>query len=264
MPGSFPRPSVVKVPQEAAGDQTYLDLLVACGAYYNAVLDPVTQNPIGPLVGYSGRYHDEASNQNPQYVGYCYFNLARLEQHPHVEAFFAAGLARLVKESFPTLHGIVSVPDGGTILGYGVAGQLPDVWFVGMQKKTVELATATTKEQTKLVLGRHEIIGENMQVVLCEDLVNNFSTTDKAIETVEGAGARVVGLICGLNRSEKTDYNGLPVVSLVHKPTPQFRQDDPAVVEHIEAVGFLGDVKPNWATVAKAMAKAKARGIKID
>lgn len=263
MQDSFPRPSVVKVPQEAAGDQTYLDLLVACGAYYNAVLDPVTQNPIGPLVGYSGRYHDEASNQDLQYVGYRYFNLARLEQYPHVEVFFAAGLARLVKESFPILHGIVSVPDGGTILGYGVAGQL-DIWFVGMQKKTVELATATAKEQTKLALGRHEIIDEDMHVVLCEDLVNNFSTTDKAIETVENAGARVVGFICGLNRSEKTDYNGLPVVSLVHKPTAQYRQDDPAVTKHIEAVGFLKDVKPNWATAAKAMAEAEARGIKID
>lgn len=263
MQNSFPRPSTVDIPSEATGMEAYLDLLVRCGAYYNAVIDPSTQNPIGPLVGYSGRYRDEASNQDLQYVGYRYFNLARLEQYPRVEAFFAAGLARLVKENFPVLHGIVSVPDGGTILGYGVANQL-DVWFVGMQKKTVELATASTKEKTKLALGRHEIIDENMQVVLCEDLINNFSTTDKAIETVEKANAQVVGFICGLNRSERTDYNGLPVVALVHKPTPQFRQDDPAVTKHIEAVGFLKDVKPNWTTLAKAMAKAKENNIKID
>ncbi len=263
MSDSLLRPSMVGVSQEAAGDETYLDLLVRCGAYYNAVIDPETQNPIGPLVGYSGQYYDETSRRNLQYVGYRYFNLARLEQYPQVEAFFAAGLARLVKESFPTLHGIVSVPDGGTILGSGVAGQL-DVWFIGMQKKTVKLATATAKEQTSLVFGRHEIVEKNMQVVLCEDLVNNFSTTDKAIEIVKLAGAQVVGIICGFNRSEITEYKRLPVVSLVHKPTPQFRQDDRAVVRHIEAVGILKNVKPNWSSMAKAMAEAEAPGIKID
>lgn len=264
----FVRPSqlLIRVPRLRHEDQVYLDLLRACGGYYHAVLDPKTELPIGSLVGYSGTYEVEGSGEKRQYVGYVYYNLATLEQYPPVADLFAQGLAGMVKQALTGVTCVVGVPDGGNILAQNTARHL-DVMYAGMQKKVIELETKTTKEKTKLVLGRHSI-QPGMDVVLCEDLVNNFSTTDKAIAVVEEAGARVIGFICGVNRSEDgvREYHGLPVISLVFRPTPQYRQEEESnsvVAYHLKMVGFLTDVKPNWATVAKAMADAEARGIKI-
>jgi hypothetical protein len=74
---------------------------------------------------------------------------------------------------------------------------------------------------------------------------------------VQATGAQVVGIICGLNRSEKVEYEGLPVVSLVYLPTPQYMQDDPAVASYIQDV--VWDVKPNWPRLKQVMAEHAAQ-----
>jgi len=253
----------VKLPtQFPYSDATYLDLLRQCGGYYKAVIDPGTNLPIGPMVAYSGTYGIEGGKR--QYVGYAYYNCAMLEQHPAVARAFVRGLASIVlSRQLPEFQCVVGVPDGGLIVGQNTALVL-EKHYAGLQKKVVEVGTPTTKEKTELVFARHGI-DAGMRVVLCEDLINNFSTTDKAIQVVEKAGGEVVGLIALINRSwpARNDYNGLPAVVLLERPTPQFKQEDPEVVEHLKAVGFLPDVKPSWTVVAEAMAKAEARGVKI-
>jgi orotate phosphoribosyltransferase len=244
-------------------EETYLGLLRRCGGYYKAVIDPGTNLPIGPMVAYSGTYDIEGGKR--QYVGYVYYNCATLEQHPAVARVFAQGLASVVlSRQLPEFQCIVGVPDGGLIVAQNTAYAL-EKHYAGLQKKVVEVGTPTTKEKTKLVFARHGI-DAGMRVVLCEDLINNFSTTDKAIQVVQAAGGEVVGLIALINRSwpARNDYNGLPAVVLLERPTPQFKQEDPDVVKHLEAVNFLPDVKPSWAVVEKAMTDAQARGIKIE
>lgn len=249
----FERPNWRVVVPVRRSDEEYLSVLKSCGGYYNVPM--VSDQPCGQLVAYSGRYLD--GDRQLQYVGFRYFNLATLEQFPHAAELFACGLAEAVRTALSDLDCIVGVPDGGTIIGHNTARHL-DVMFVGLQKKVVALATETSKEQTKLTLGRHDI-ESGMRAGITEDLVNNFSTTDKAIEVVEATGAKVVGIICGLNRSDKTEFNGLPVISLVHLPTPQYRQDDPAVAPFIEKPGVVWDVKPNWPSLLQVMAEHATR-----
>lgn len=233
--------------------EEYLQILHDCGGFYEAPEDSAG-NLLGPLVGYSGRYKDETTGQSLQFVGTRYFNLAKLEQRPIKLDLFAADLADSIRERGDLdIDCIVGVPEGGLILGHHTAYHLT-AGYAGLQKKIVVLGTDTSKEQTQLVLGRHDV-DAGMRVALCEDLVNNFSTTDKAIAVVEATGAVVVSLVCGLNRSERTEYNGLPVVSLVHLPTPQYQQDNPRVAPYLENPGVVWDVKPNWARLVQAMAE---------
>lgn len=241
-------------------DEVYLAALRDCGGYYNAPVDP-QGTVLGPLVAYSGRYKVEGSDEERQWLGFRYFNLAMLEQYPHVAELFASGLAAVVQAAIPKLDCIVGVPDGGLIIGHNTARHL-DVMYAGMQKKVVALATETSKEQTKLTLGRHNI-EPGMLLGIGEDLTNNFSTTEKAIETAEATGGKVVAIICGLNRSQATEYNGLPVISLVHLPTPEYKQDDTMVAPWIEQPGVVWDVKPNWPQLKQTMDEAQARGIPI-
>lgn len=233
-------------------NQRYLKMLHDCDGFYETPMNSKGR-PLGPFVGYSGRYTDEATGQQLQYVGTRYFNLAKLEEYPKRMSQFAEDLTTLIKQAGLIVDCIVGVPEGGLILGYTTADFLA-VRYAGLQKQITALATDTTKAQTQLVFGRHEV-ETGMRVALCEDLVNNFSTTDKAIAAVEAAGAVVVALVCGLNRSEHTEYNGLPVVSVVHLPTPQYRQDNPLVAPYLESPGVVWDVKPRWAELRQAMAE---------
>lgn len=253
----FLRPSQrIIVPVRLAPSE-YLEVLKECGGYYKA---PVREGqPIGPLVGYSGKYAD--GDAQKQFVGFRYFNLATLEQNPNAADLFARGLASKVLEELEQPDCIIGVPGGGLIIGHNTARYL-DALYAGLEKKITALATESSKEQTKLTLGRHDI-EPGMRAVLCEDLVNNFSTTDKAIEVAEAAGVHVVGIICGMNRSKADSYNDLPVVSLVHVPTPQFKQSDPEVAPYIENPGVVWDVKPEWPRLKQVMADAAALGIPI-
>jgi orotidine-5'-phosphate decarboxylase len=253
----FKRPSQhIAIPVRRSSEE-YLEVLRGCNGYYST---PIKDGqPLGPLVGYSGKYTE--GDRQLQYVGFRYFNLAKLEQYPNAAELFAKGLAAVVLEELEHPDCVVGVPEGGKIIGHNTARYL-DSLYVGLEKKTVTLATETSKEQTKLTLGRHDV-EPGMRVVLCEDLVNNFSTTDKAIQAVEAAGAQVVGIICGMNRSNRVDYNGLPVVSLVHLPTPQYMQSDHEVAAFIENPGVVWDVKPEWSRLEQIMADALGQGVPI-
>lgn len=253
----FARPSQKIVIPDRRLPSEYLEALKECGGYYNTPM--LEGQPLGPLVGYSGKYTE--GDTQLQFVGFRYFNLATLEQYPNAADLFARGLASKVLEELENPDCIIGVPGGGMIIGHNTARYL-DALYAGLEKKIVALATETSKEQTKLTLGRHDI-ESGMRVVLCEDLVNNFSTTDKAIEVVEAAGAHVVGIICGMNRSPNDEYRDLPVVSLVHVPTPQFKQSDSEVTAFIENPGVVRDVKPEWPRLKQIMADAQARGVPI-
>lgn len=238
-----------KLPSEDA----LLAALCHSPGYYETPLD-TEGKPLGPLVGYSGRYEDETTGRELQYVGFRYFNLAQLEQYPPWTEFFAHYLAIAAFSGYLwPLDYVVGVPEGGLIIGNITARHLVLVRYAGLQKRVVALTTGTSKERTELALGRHDI-ESGARVVLCEDVVNNFSTTDKAIEVVQAAGAQVVGIVCVLNRSDRTEYKGLSVVSLIHLPTPQFRQDDPRVAPYLENPGVVWDVKSNWPLLMQAMA----------
>jgi len=156
--------------------------------------------------------------------------------------------------------------------------------FVGMPMGGIVLATHLAlqkhgsrgifaeKAGEELVLKRHDL-NPGDQAVIVEDVCNNFSTTTKAVNLIKKAGAEVIAVACFLNRSEKTALNlyanpfwpkekpdiVLPVISLVHKPFPQYEQEDSAVADDVVAGNVVWKPKHEWDKLSGAMALPKVQ-----
>lgn len=222
-----------------------LGILFHCGGYYNAP-------PSGPLVGYAGRYEADGEVMK-QYVGKVYFNVAAVEQRPQFLYSVAIMLAEKLRQQFPGagVDQLIAAPMGGILLA-GFTAYVMKMRVGFLETKVTALATETAREESKLVLARHEIIAGD-PVVLVEDVCNNFSTIGKAKAVIEAAGGRLVGIACFLNRSAQKEWEGLPVISLVDQPTEQYRQEDEAVRAEIEAGNVVWKPKADWPRLMEAM-----------
>lgn len=230
-----------------------LETLKRCQGYYKCPEAPEGKL-LGPLVGYVGRYDDGQGNMK-QYVGKVYYNFARAEQYPHVLEHFARGLAHRLAQTV-AFDLVVGTPMGGILIA-GDVSRLTDSRRIFCEKKTVAPDSAAGREVTKLVVERHEI-RHGDRVVVCEDLVNNLSTTEQVKALIEEHGGTLVAIACVLNRSphcyfSAADAREIPIVSLLHLPTEQFRQDDPKVAFYIEAGQVLWKPKHRWAELKAAM-----------
>ncbi len=211
---------------------------------------------LGPLVGYAGRYTDNEGNQK-QYVGKVYFNFAQGEQNCDFRANCADLLVAPVQKAFyeDTIDCVIGLPMGGIMLAVEL-GDLLLCDTIFAEKKILSLATKTERKKSQLVIQRHNLPRES-RVLLVEDVVNNFSTTQEAIELLELMDCDVVGIACAINRSANDHVHLLnrvwPVASVVHQPTQQFRQDDPAVAEYIKAGQIVWKPKNEWARLQAAM-----------
>jgi orotate phosphoribosyltransferase len=214
-----------------------LKTLHSCGGYYSC---PKTSDGkrIGPLVGYAGRY-DAADGTKKQWVGDVYANFAKAEEYPFVLQNFAEQI--LLDSQLYYIDVFCGAPLGGYDFAETL-GLVNDRRAIKAEKKVIALATENSREESKLVFGRHEVKpGDDVAIV--EDVCNNFSTTNKLISLIEESGGKVTAIICLLNRSLDvgsvylpTGSGGdiIPVVSLVRMPIPEFKQDDPAVEEDIK------------------------------
>lgn len=239
--------------------------LHACGGYYICPEGP-NGELLGPLVGYAGTYPDENDRdengqpKNKQFVGKVYYNFAKAENYPVVLRHYARKLAAAIREAFPKgIDVVMAMPIGGIVVGAMLSEEL-DCRFIQAEKEVTAVKTATAREQSILKLDRHELEPDD-RVLLGEDVCNNFSTTQKGIELVEQAGAEVVGLTCLLNRSQQTTYGFSKVISMLHIPTEQFRQDNPVVAAHVAArqVEWKPKKKTSWPVLMAAMAAAAAK-----
>lgn len=225
--------------------------LELCGGYYECPKDK-EGNRRGPLVGYAGTYRGNDGHTS-NFVGEVYFNFAKVEEVPHALAWFAAELGINIRVACPGVDHVLAAPMGGVALGSWVAAGL-DVRFVFAEKKVVELPTATSRGKSILVLDRHEIAPDSW-VAISEDVTNNFSTTAELVGLVEKAGARVGVIATAFNRSELTEWNGIPVVSVARIPTRQYRQDDPYVIADVETLNVVMKPKDSWSLLMEAMGR---------
>ena len=228
-----------------------LEILHECGGYYECPRDS-NGNRIAPLVGYAGTYTaDDGKVKN--YVGDKYYNFAMAEQYPKVYSAYALRLCVKVGISNSIDLTMASVMLGAPMGGILFAGALAQSWgtrVIFCEKKIRALATADKREDSELVLGRHEVRKDD-NVIIVEDVCNNFSTTEKVIELIEHSGATAIAVTCILNRAVEENYerkNGqkIPVVSLVHSPTRQYKQEDPEVCEHIRKGNLVLKPKNEW------------------
>jgi orotate phosphoribosyltransferase len=193
------------------------------------------------------------------YVGFTYFNIAKIEQDPKARKYFVDVLADNIKYQVncPTI--IVGAPMGGLIL----ATTLADAFFCDMaffEKKVTRLADPKNhlKEESSLIFNRHEI-NRGDSIILFEDLVNNFSTTKKMLDFIVSKGARVTAIACIVNRSPHgcDSFEGIPVISVIHIPTAEYKQTDSEVKDLIESGKIVYKPKAEWPRLKKSMEDRK-------
>jgi hypothetical protein len=220
-------------------------------AYYKRVGD-------GPLAGYAATYDLE---KKKHWVGDVYFNFARLERHTPVLRWAACGITAKAEArgiDLSRFH-FCGAPEGGKGLANQLASLHDGQWFFPEKIVTAE-ATAEGRAQSDMGWGRHEP-DPDFPVAVVEDTSNNMSTPDK-LEAI--LGDRLQVMLCVLNRSfgdkaveeSYTLKSGrtIPVIALVRKPIPQFKQDDPEVAELVKAGNVEWEMKKNWKRVVPYLA----------
>jgi len=251
----------MKMPELWCDVELPLSIVARCGGYYECPKDDNGKR-LGPLVGYAGK-----DAQGRQKVGDVYINFAKVEQWPAL----VTGFAHLLKDELENRFDgqrldseklvFVGMPMGGIVLATHLALQ-----------KHGSRGIFAEKAGEELVLKRHDL-NPGDQAVIVEDVCNNFSTTTKAVNLIKKAGAEVIAVACFLNRSEKTALNlyanpfwpkekpdiVLPVISLVHKPFPQYEQEDSAVADDVVAGNVVWKPKHEWDKLSGAMALPKVQ-----
>lgn len=241
-----------KLVEVVPGD--YKEILRRCGGFYECPKDSYGKR-LGPLVGYAGTYTEEGTSEKRQYVGDIYCNFAMAEEFPQVMAYFAEVLAEKIRAQLGQIDYVLAAPMGGITLAVHLAERL-DCRYVFAEKKVTALASKDLRQQETMQLVRHQI-DPGSNVLLIEDVCNNFSTTGQLVDLVSKAGSEMVGVACALSYSEKTEFNhsglDIPVIAMWRMAMRQYRQDDPEVVEDMEKGNFVLKPKNEWARLMDAM-----------
>ena len=230
-----------------------IEIVKTCGGWYD--------RPKGsgvPLVGYAARYDGVH-----QWVGETYCDFSAVEVRPSTLQYAARRLqgACLEKQILGLVTVICGMPMGGLRLG-GALSDLTDFPFIFPEKEVLQTKTETSREKSRLVFGRHRPL-QNDLVAIVEDVFNNASTVNEAVELVRAQGAQVACIACFLNRSLKYDTmftpkegEPIPIVSVVRKPIPEYKQDDPYVLADVLANNVVWKPKNERKRLQQAMAGA--------
>lgn len=230
-------------------------LLVNCRGYYECPKN-VDGKRLGHLAGHTGTYLD-GSGRELNYVSDHYYNFAMAEMYPHVLDFYARQLARSIQEKGIEVDVVLGAPMGGILLA-GALGRILERRVIFAEKRYPELPKVNSREKSILMLDRHRI-RKGDKVFLVEDVCNNFSTTAKICALVQFQAGRVIAIGCELNRSLTTqcrwESDALSVLSVMHIPTPQYRQDDDAVKQDIAIGNVIWKPKDEWSLLQSYMMK---------
>ncbi|QQR50688.1 hypothetical protein IPF86_02085 [Candidatus Nomurabacteria bacterium] len=216
---------------------------------------------LGPLVTYAGKYPLPDQTEKA-YVGDIYINFAKAEEHPTLVHYFATQLKR---EISPALLEKITVFIGPQMGGIALALMLALVCtkrYACAEKKVKKARSEKEREETNLAFARHSIRKGDVTVIV-EDVLNNFSTTEKTITEIEKNGGTVVAIVGAFNRSPsvKTEFKHgeqtIPVYSLWQKPFVEYVQEDPAVYADIKDGNIVTQTKDEWPILMQAMRDAK-------
>lgn len=256
----------MKKPELVPGSNGVITTLNNCFGYYNAKDDK--GELVGPLVGYAGTYKviEGGVEVEKHYVGHKFFNFAQAEQWPFVLDSWAEYLMKIYFRSLLIdVSAFLAAPMGGLAFAQALARAHGDARYIYAEKEVTEAKTATAREKSALVMGRHEILSGD-RVIEVEDVTNNFSTTEKIIDLVEEKKATIDIIVTVLNRSSKSHFitkNGrkIRVLSVAKVPTHQYRQDDPIVAEQVAKNNVIWKPKDVWMPeIMPLIIEARARG----
>ncbi|MEK7570311.1 MAG: hypothetical protein AAB515_02650 [Patescibacteria group bacterium] len=226
-------------------DEAPLDALQRCGGFYQSRYEKGIRK--GLLVGYAGEYEP-----GMHYVGEVYANFAKAESFPRVlESFCSKVNSQIPTSLLDEVDGFCGAPLGGLATAYQLA-LLGNRRYSYPEKKVTKAAAGGQREESVLIFGRHEIeVGDD--IIIVEDVVNNFTTTEDLIALIKKAGGRVRAIVALLNRSADVDdlYHStvggaIPVISLERKKIMQYKQDDPYVAHDVAAGNIIWKPKSDW------------------
>lgn len=225
----------------------FLLTLENCEGHY---VCPMGENGklLGPVVGYTADY-DTGNGMKKKWVGLTYYNFSKADQWPAVLSFFAREMNRRLTARSMTPDVIVGAPWAGVKFSQEVA------YLLGCRHIFAE------KKGDDVILGRYEgAIKPGDTVAIGEELVNNASTTGKLVNLIEKNGGHVVCIFCAINRSspfKETFWvppnDPIPIIGVIERETPQYRQDDPVVAEAITEGNIVWKPKYEWPKLKAAM-----------
>jgi adenine/guanine phosphoribosyltransferase-like PRPP-binding protein len=224
-----------------------------CKGFYESRKNQADQY-LGPLVTYAKKYQD-AEKKDKNMVGFIYLNFAKAERYWKVRDWFAglidAALAPISENL--RIDVVLGAPLGGMLFA-GDVGRHLNCQTIFAEKIVTKAADKEKNEReiSHLSLERHEINAGD-RVAIVEDVTNNFSTTEEANALIENYGGKLVAIICPFNRSGKSDWNGIPVISACNTPLNQYRQDDPMVSELVDEGNIVMKPKLEWEKLEAAM-----------
>jgi orotate phosphoribosyltransferase len=230
-------------PQIIPGAAGVIPTLRNCFGYYDA--DEI--GPNAPLVGYAGTYTDDTGFVQKHYVGKKFYNFAMAEQWTDVLSYWAF-LIRDNHFNGSRMATFLGMPMGGILFAHAMAGAVKvygPTRCIYAEKRVTALATEGQREQSQFEMSRHIILPEE-EIWLAEDVVNNLSSPGKAKPMIENAGAVLKGIVSVINRSNQTEWKGLPIISALHLPTEQWEQEDPEVAEKVAAGNVIWKPKDVW------------------
>jgi orotate phosphoribosyltransferase len=135
-----------------------------------------------------------------------YLQCALVLQHPAE----AAGFGRAIAERFrdQRIETVAAPAIGGLIIGYEVARHLGArfIW--------------TEREAGQMTLRRGFTVRPGESVLVVEDVVTTGGSTRETIETLLGAGARVIGAASIIDRSSGRADVGVPRIALATLDVP--------------------------------------------
>lgn len=256
---------VMTVDQALIVEDDPIETLKNCQGYYESPKDQQGNYYIGPLVGYAKKYQNQDDIEKNM-VGFIYLNFAKAEEYPAVRSWFAELIIEEMVYKGIKPNCILGAPMGGLFLATDIGRKLDCRTIFAEKIVTVaENKLSGVRESSALSVQRHSILPGD-RVVIVEDVVNNFSSSQELIGLIEAAGAKVVAILAAFNRSgvSKIDHesNTIPVISTFNVQLDQYTQEDPKVIDLVVTGNLILKPKLEWEKLEAAMNSNKQFGAK--
>ncbi len=143
-----------------------------------------------------------------------YIQCAKLIQYPEYCAEVSKIIAEKLKEASIDVDLCVGPAMGGVIISYEVA------------KAIGTNAIFTERVDNEMALRRGFEIPEGAKVIIVEDVITTGKSSFETVEVIRSYGAEVVALTSIVNRSNKDEINGLPIISATKIDVNTYDADD--------------------------------------
>ena len=154
-----------------------------------------------------------------------YIQCAKLIQNPEYCKEVSEIIAEKLKKNNIDVDLCVGPAMGGVIISYEVAKAL------GVD------AIFTERVDNEMTLRRGFEIPKGTKVIIVEDVITTGKSSFETVDVIRSCGAEVVALASIVNRSNKDEINGLPIISASKIDVNTYDADDlPDHLKNTEAV----------------------------